>query len=310
METTSLRRTVPATWTTDAAGLGVSLALRPLQMLMAAPSFLFLAALTAMLLRHPDVAFYEVDRVAFGLLVLGVAGRAVVLRQPLVVVERASWPMLGLMILALISVLGQPFDNHTWCVLAAKFIVPFTLFHLAGLVFTDEAALRQFELFALVVLAYLSFTAIAFLVGAKSLIFPRFILDESLGYHADRARGPLLQAVANGVSLNVLGLLALHAFRLRGIQGLKAAALLASLPIAILATMTRAVWLSFAGSVVVLMFRRCNRRVRSVCVGVATVGCVGLLIAMSSSDLRGALADRLEDRSPVDFRQAVYAGGW
>jgi O-antigen ligase len=279
-------------------------------MLMAAPSLLLLAALTAMLLRHPDVAFYEVDRVAFGLLVLGVAARAVVLRQPLIVVERATWPMLGLMILALVSVLGQPFDNHTWCVLAAKFIVPFTLFHLAGLVFTDEAALRQFEVFALVVLAYLSFTAIAFLVGAESLIFPQFILDESLGYHADRARGPLLQAVANGVSLNMLGLVALHAFRRRSIQGLKASALLASLPIAILATMTRAVWLSFAGSVVVLMVRRCNRRVRSVCVGVAMVGCVGLLIAMSSSDLRGALADRLEDQSPVDFRQAVYAGGW
>ena len=279
-------------------------------MLIAAPSLLFLAALTAMLLRHPDVAFYEVDRVAFGLLVMGVAARGVVLRQPLVVVERATWPMLGLMILALVSVLGQPFDNHTWCVLAAKFIVPFTLFHLAGLVFTNEAALRQFEVFALVVLAYLSFTAIAFFVGAKSLIFPQFILDESLGYHADRARGPLLQAVANGVSLNMLGLLALHAFRRGTVQGLKAAALLASLPIAILATMTRAVWLSFAGSVVVLMFRRCNRRVRSVCVGVAMVGCVGLLIAMSSSDLSGALADRLEDRSPVDFRQAVYAGGW
>ena len=42
--------------------------LRPMQLLMAAPSLLFLAALTAMLLRHPDVAFYEIDRVAFGFL--------------------------------------------------------------------------------------------------------------------------------------------------------------------------------------------------------------------------------------------------
>jgi len=43
--------------------------LSPLQALMAAPSLLFLAALTAMLLRHPDVAFYEIDRVAFGFLI-------------------------------------------------------------------------------------------------------------------------------------------------------------------------------------------------------------------------------------------------
>ena len=153
----------------------------PLHALTAAPSLLFLAALTAMLLRHPDVAFYEIDRIAFGLLVVGVVARAVVLRQRLFVFERATWPMLGLTLLALASVAGQPFDNETWCLLAAKFIVPFTLFHLAGLVFNNEGRLRQFEVFAVVVLAYLSFTAIAFLVGAQSLIFPRFILDESLG---------------------------------------------------------------------------------------------------------------------------------
>ena len=71
--------------------------------------------------------------------------------------------------------------------------------------------------------------AIAFLVGAKWLIFPRFILDEGLGYHVDRARGPLLQAVANGVSLNMLGVLALHAFLRRRIRGIRAAVLLASI---------------------------------------------------------------------------------
>ena len=71
--------------------------------LMAAPSILFLGTLTAMLLRHPDVAFYEIDRVAFGLLVIGIAGRAVVLRQRLFVMERVTWPMLGLTLLAIAS---------------------------------------------------------------------------------------------------------------------------------------------------------------------------------------------------------------
>jgi len=216
--------------------------LRPLQVMMMAPAALFLVALATMLLRPPDVPFYEIDRVAFVLLVLGVAGRAAVTRQRLLVVERATWPMIGLTLLAVASVGQQPFDNQTWSLLAAKFFVPFSLFHLAGLVFREERRLRQFEIFALVVLAYLCFTSIAFLVDAKSLIFPRFILDESLGYHADRARGPLLQAVANGVSLNLLGVLALHALLRERIRGLRAAVLLASLPVAILATMTRAVW--------------------------------------------------------------------
>ena len=87
--------------------------------------------------------------------------------------------MAGLTGLALVSVVGQPDDHETWSLLASKLIVPLALFHLAGLVFTDERRFRQFEIFALVVLAYLSFTAIAFLCGAHSLIFPKFILDAS-----------------------------------------------------------------------------------------------------------------------------------
>jgi O-antigen ligase len=299
-----------AAWAGEAAGRGLRMGLGPLHGLMMAPAVLFLAALTAMLLRAPDVPFYEIDRVAFGLLVLGVGLRAVVRRQRLLVVERATWPMIGLTILAVASVIGQPFDNQTWCLLAAKFIVPFALFHLAGLVFREEWQLRQFEIFALVVLAYLCFTAIAFLVGAKSLIFPRFILDESLGYHVDRARGPLLQAVANGVSLNMLGVLALHAMLRGRIRGMKAAILLAALPVAILATMTRAVWLSFAASMGILIFRSHNRRLRRICVAVAMVGTMGLLITLSFDDQRRALTERLKESGPLDFREAVYAGGW
>jgi len=300
----------PSSWAGEAAGRGLRLGLRPLQAILMAPHTLFLGALAAMLLRPPDVSFYEIDRVAFVLLVLGVMGRAAVTRQRLLVVERATWPMIGLTLLAVASVVQQPFNNQSWSLLAAKFLVPFALFHLAGLVFREERRLRQFEGFALVVLAYLCFTSIAFLVGAKSLIFPRFILDESLGYHADRARGPLLQAVANGVSLNVLGVLALHAFLRGRIRGLRAAVLLASLPVAILATMTRAVWVSFAVSVGVLILRSRDRKLRNICVAVAIVGAMGSLIALSFNDQRRALTDRLQEAGPLDFRQAVYAGGW
>jgi putative inorganic carbon (HCO3(-)) transporter len=298
-------------WADWAGAHSVPALLKPLQMLMAAPSLLFLGALAAMLLRHPDVPFYAIDRVAFGLLVAGVLARAIVLRQRLLVMERASWPMAGLTVLAVVSVAGQPYDNEAWSLLAAKFLVPFTLFHLARLVFSDEGALRQFEIFALAVLAYLSFTAIAFLVGAKELIFPSFILDPSLGHHADRARGPLLQAVANGVSLNLLGLLAFHAFRRERFRGLKAWLLLASVPVAILATMTRAVWLTFSGTILVLMMRfRRGEWWRAAVVGLALVGSAGLLCWVSFPDLESTLVERFEERGPVDFREAVYAGGW
>jgi O-antigen ligase len=277
---------------------------------MAAPSLLFLAALAAMLIRHPDVPFYEIDRVAFCLLVIGVIGRSVVLRQRLFSIERATLPMVGLTILAVAGVAGQHFDHQAWSLIAAKFIVPFALFHLAGMVFTEEKFIRQFEIFALCVLAYLSFTAIAFLAGATQVIFPRFILDPSLGYHVDRARGPLLQAVANGVSLNLLGLLAWHSFRRGTVRGVKAALLLGSVPLAILATMTRAVWLSFGTTVLLLIMRARNGTLRRACLGLAFVGAAGCLIVAGIPDLRTALTERMEERGPVDFREAVYAGAW
>ncbi len=296
-------------WEDFAVG-AVKIVLRPVQILVANPSLLLLAALAAMLFRHPDVQFYEIDRVAFGLLVLGVAGRAVVLRQRFLVVERATWPMLGLTALALVSVASQPFEHETWSLLASKLIVPFALFHLAGLVFTTESRLRQFEIFALVVPVYLSFTAVAFLAGARSLIFPRFILDESLGFHPDRARGPLLQAVANGVSLNILGLLALHAYQRKSVRGAKVLVVLASVPIAILATMTRAVWLSFSGSILAVIFFSKNRSLRRAYVALVVLAAAGISILTSSSDFAGTLSDRLEERGPIEYRQAVYAGGW
>lgn len=292
------------------AGHALETVFLPMQLLMHAPSLLFLMALAAMLLRHPDVSFYEIDRVVFGLLVLSVVGRAVVLRQRLLSVDTIAWPMLGLTVLAVAGVAKSAFDNEAWSLVAAKFIVPFALFHLSGLVFTEDRFLRQFEIFAVVVLAYLSFTAIAFLVGATSLIFPRFILDGSLGYHVDRARGPLLQAVANGVSLNLLGLLALHSFRRGRIRGIKAALLIASIPVAILATMTRAVWLSFSATMAILMVRSPNRCVRRLCAGLVLAGGLSLLVILTFPELRSALADRLEEKGPVEFRQAVYMGGW
>jgi putative inorganic carbon (hco3(-)) transporter len=288
----------------------IKAAVRPLHVLVAEPSLLFLAALTAMLLRHPDVRFYEIDRVAFVLLVMGVMGGVTVKRRPLAIATRASLPMLGLTLLVLGSVLNHPFDQEAWSLMAAKFIVPFALFHLAQAVFTREWDFRRFELFVVLVLAYLSFTSIAFLVGAKSLIFPRFILDESLGFHADRARGPLLQAVANGVSLNILGVLALHTYRRGSIRGMKMFLLLASVPLAILATMTRAVWLSFAGTLFVLFWQCQNRRLKRACILVGLIASIGAVAVVSSSKLGDSLSDRFQERGPIDYREAMYAGAW
>lgn len=282
--------------------------LRPLHIGLAFPSILYLAAMTVFLFRPPDVYSYYADRIAFGGLIFFVVLRTMALRQKFPFVASLSLPMTCLTALAVIRALREPFDAQTWSIIASKFIVPFTLFHLAILVFRGNTERRNFRIFVTLALAYLVFTAITFLLGAHSLIFPRSILDESVGFHVDRARGPFLQAVANGVSLNLLGILAAALSDKH-----KNAVLLLwlVLPLAILATMTRAVWISFAVSTVVLGFRLIERRLRSACIALVAVGLlVGLAVGMNSPSLKSTLWDRTAEQGPVDARVAVYQAGW
>jgi O-antigen ligase len=285
-----------------------ALLLRPFHLGLAFPSILYLAAMTVFLFRPPDLFSFYADRIAFGILVFFVALRVLALREKVPFFAGLSLPMLALASLALLRVLREPFDAQIWSVIASKYIVPFALFHVAVLVFRGASQQRHFEIFVIVALGYLAFIAIAFLADARALIFPRFILDESLGFHPDRARGPFLQAVANGVSLNILGILALA---LSQKHKTVVTLLWLALPLAVLATMTRAVWIAFAVSTIVLGFRLVKRRLLAVCTLLVAAGLmIGLAIAFSNHSLKNALWDRTGERGPVDARLAVYDAGW
>jgi O-antigen ligase len=284
------------------------LLLRPLHLGLAFPSILYVAAMTVFLFRPPDLFSFYADRIAFGILVFFVALRTMALRDKIPFFAALSLPMLGLTALAVFRALREPFDAQTWSIIASKFIVPFALFHLAVLVFRGVSQRRHFEVFAIFALAYLVFIAIALFANAHSLIYPRFILDENLGFHADRARGPFLQAVANGVSLNILGILVIALPQERKTL---VRLLWLVLPLAVLATMTRAVWISFAVSTIVLGFRLVERRLQAVCTLLAVAGVlIGLLIGLSNHSLETALWDRTGERGPVDARLSVYDAGW
>jgi O-antigen ligase len=286
----------------------VGLLLRPLHLGLAFPSILFIAAMTIFLFRPPDLFSFYADRIAFGVLVFIVMLRTLALRDPIPFFWGLSLPMLGLTALAVLRVVREPYDAQMWSIIASKYIVPFAMFHMAVLVFKNSTARKHFEIFSVIALFYLVFIAIAFVADARSLIFPRFILDESLGFHADRARGPFLQAVANGVSLNILGILAIALPQKRtNLIGL----LWLALPLAVLATMTRAVWISFAVSTLFLGFRFIQRRLQAFCALLAVGGLIiGLTIGMSDHSLKSAVWDRTEERGPVNARLAVYEAGW
>lgn len=294
----------------DVLAAGIKAALRPLQALTAAPSLLFIATLALMLFHPLDAHVFVYDRYAFCILMFIAFLRACLLQEPLGFRGPVTLPLTVLVLLALSQLLVQPYNAEIWSVFAAKWLIPFVLFHISARVFDNPATLKRFEVFALLVLAYLSAISIFFMVGARNLVFPRFILDEGLGIHADRARGPFLQAVANGVALNLLGLLALDSFRRRRLRGVLALLLLISLPLAILATKTRAVWLSFVLSIVAVAFLSANRRLRKSCVSLLVCAALALVVTVSFTDHHRSLAERLEENGPVKFRMAVYEAGW
>jgi putative inorganic carbon (hco3(-)) transporter len=287
---------------------GLRFLLAPLEAAIKGPAALYLFTLSVFLFRPPTLEFYFVDRIAFCILVMVVGLRVLVLHQTL---PRTglSWPMAGLALLAIVGMAHHASEAATWSVLAAKFFVPFAMFWMAGVVFHSEQSLKWLERFLLGVLAYLSFISIAHLVGAYDLIFPRFILDESIGIHADRARGPFLQAVANGVTINLLALLAIDCYCRKRLRGVMAFLLLAALPVAILATKTRGVWLSFALSVMWMISRLGDRRLWRAFPFFGIAGVLGVALAIECGNGR-ELGGRLRENSPVEFRMAAYRAGW
>ena len=283
------------------ASVLIVLPLKVLHLWLSLPTFMFLAVLTAMLFRPPDLKSFPIDRVAFCALVLLLCLRLCINRQP-VRTYPATRPLLALLLIGLWGALTQPYGPQAWSLFAAKWIVPFCLFHIAGLVFHDERSLRQLEIFLLMVLVYLSAISILWLIGAKSLIFPQFITDEGIGIHADRARGPFLQAVANGVCLNLLGLIALDSFRRRKLPWLVAAVLFFAVPLALLATKTRTVWISAALSVLVLAGFGSTPKLRRIALTWCVLATLGLGVLFIYRDGADSIAERALDR---EFQKGV-----
>src|ERR1700730_13168161 len=86
------------------------LLLRPLHLGLAFPSILYVAAMTVFLFRPPDLFSYYADRIGFGKLLCFVALRMMALRDRFPFCAALSLPMLGLLALAILRALREPFD--------------------------------------------------------------------------------------------------------------------------------------------------------------------------------------------------------
>ncbi len=118
-----------------------------------------------------------------------------------------------------------------------------------------------------------------------------------------------MQAAANGVCLNVLGVMALHSFNRGRLRGILAAVLFVTTPLALLATMTRAVWLAAALSVGAFILFGRGRRSCVVAIAIAAIAGSAVCAALLAESGAGKMSDRLQDRSPVEFRIDMYRAG-
>jgi O-antigen ligase len=171
-----------------------------------------------------------------------------------------------------------------------RFAVPFAVFAAAPLAFRTRRHRQGFLAVIVAFGAYLGLTAVFETVGPRALVFPRFILSDSLGYHAARARGPFLEADVNGTGLFVCGTLALVAAATwRGAGRVAAYAVAMLCAIGVLFTLTRSVWAGavFAAAVTLVSASELRRFAVPVAVA-AALAVAGLLVAVPGFDQKAA----------------------
>jgi O-antigen ligase len=104
-------------------------------------------------------------------------------------------------------------------------------------------------------------------------------------------------------------LVALDASRRKRLHGPLALLLLIAVPLALLATQTRAVWVAAAISALLLLFAG-EQKLRRVAAAVCIAGALAALFLWMHRADSDHLAQRLEDRSTVEFRSEMYRAGW
>ncbi len=185
----------------------------------------------------------------------------------LLVLDRRTWQehrinvgfvhlaMLALTLLAVFSAMqhGSLTSKVGGYALLDRLAVPFVLFVLAPLVLSTPVRRDLFLKLAVLVAVYLGGTAMVEMLGPVSLVHPRYIADPSVGIHFGRARGPFVEAVADGVVMVQVGFAAgVAAVRFRSWWRYASVAATALCGLGVVLTLTRSVWLGGAASLLLV----------------------------------------------------------
>jgi len=179
-------------------------------------------------------------------------------------------------------------------------VVPFAEFVLAPLVFFSRRS-RSLLLAVLVAVgAYLGVTALLEGVGLGRLAWPGYIADPAVGLHYGRARGPFVEAVADGLALfecAVACAVAVVTWRARAAR-VAAAAVGGLCLVGTVFTLTRAVWL--ASAAVVLVTVAIVPALRRFLVPLAALGTAAVLgVFLLVPGLSGQASERAAEQLPV-----------
>ena len=164
-------------------------------------------------------------------------------------------------------------------------VLPFLTFAFAPLAFRTPEQ-RRILLYGLLALGlYLGLTAIFERINLDALIFPRYILDPSVGIHFDRSRGPFVEASTNGLGLYVGATAALIGFiRFKSSDAkLLCAGIALTCLLGTFLTLQREVWIAaMASSLVVFLALPRARRFLGASFGLGVVVIIIGLLASSS----------------------------
>ena len=142
-----------------------------------------------------------------------------------------------------------------------RHFIPLTLFVVARFLTREEKQVRQLLIAAALMAIYLGFTAICENYKLTAFVFPRYIMNPDIGTHFGRARGPLLQAAANGTLLGMLFVLNLYAaLHERGTARTLFAVATALAVVGIYFTYTRAAYLGLLAGVAFYFLRSARAR--------------------------------------------------
>ena len=247
------------------------------------------------------------DRVALGLGVVSLLVREWWPRDGRLQTRPIDWLLMVASLFVIVSawLAGELADSKARFDLLDRFaLIPFLMFFLAPFAYREERD-RRLLLAALVGIGlYLGTLAILESVGAREVVVPSYIGDETKGIHFDRARGPFLDGGPNGLVMYFCAVAGAMAFATWKRPAWRAVALLCAglCLLGTVLTLTRAVWLAalVATPLTMILVRELRRYLVPAAV-VALAIVAGALAVIP--DLGERIEERRSEQRPVWDRQ-------